>query len=265
MLEVVLVIAVLGIVSSIGAEIIANMYSSYVLQRGQHRASLKTEIAATQIANRLSHAIPNTVIRRVGVNGAPENIVDPLLQNPDAYNVLQWVGADSDSFEAHTIASRLPGWSGFCDLDASAGNQLVTRGSNLALFSTIMTSLGGAVNGSAVYFTGYENTPSIVTGVLGETITLAATPANWVEQYKLAWSSYALAIEGGDLYLYHGFAPTPNAAIPAPTELNRSLILEGVTTFKFRGDGRTIRFKICRSENIGEDFNVTSCKEKAVF
>jgi len=52
MLELIFVIVILGIVSSIGAEIIANVYESYIVQRAQHRASIKTELAAIQIANR---------------------------------------------------------------------------------------------------------------------------------------------------------------------------------------------------------------------
>ena len=63
MLELIFVIVILGIVSSIGAEIIAKIYGQYIIQRAQHRASIKTELAATQIANRLRYAIPGTVYR----------------------------------------------------------------------------------------------------------------------------------------------------------------------------------------------------------
>ncbi|MCB4762456.1 MAG: type II secretion system protein, partial [Sulfurovum sp.] len=43
MLEVVFVTVILGIVASIGAEIIANVYESYIVQRAQYRAAIKTE------------------------------------------------------------------------------------------------------------------------------------------------------------------------------------------------------------------------------
>jgi len=118
MLELVFVIAVLGIVASIGAEIIAQLYSGYVQQRAVHRASIKTEIAALQIANRLTYAIPNTIIARP-TDGNITFI--PLDQNPPTdYEILQWLGSDVDSFEAmQNNADRRPGWSGFCDVDAA--------------------------------------------------------------------------------------------------------------------------------------------------
>ncbi len=40
MLEVVFVIVILGVVSSIGAEIIAQVYESYITQRASHRSSI---------------------------------------------------------------------------------------------------------------------------------------------------------------------------------------------------------------------------------
>ena len=271
MVELVFVIIVLGIVSSIAAEIIANVYEQYLLQRAEYRASTKTELAALQIANRLTYAIPGTIVRRLSKSGATEDITAPLTLDPtgDTYTVLQWVGYDADSFQAISCAAttatcRRPGWSGFCDLNASAGTTLSTPGSNLTLASTIIGNLGGNINNAAVYFAGYA-TENNISSVSGNTITLSAAPSVKVEQYKLAWSSYALVIENGDLYLYHHFSPVPAVNIPAASTTTRSLLLKNINTFKFKGDGNTIRFKICKTENIGEDFNVSSCKEKAVF
>ncbi len=41
MLELIFVIVILGIVSSIGAELIAKVYENYIVQRALHRSSLK--------------------------------------------------------------------------------------------------------------------------------------------------------------------------------------------------------------------------------
>lgn len=49
MIELVFVIVILGIISSIGAEVIAQVYESYIVQRAQYRASAKTQIALNQI------------------------------------------------------------------------------------------------------------------------------------------------------------------------------------------------------------------------
>ncbi len=266
MLELVFVIVILGIVSSIGAEIIANVYESYIIQRGQYRATTKVETTLTQIANRLTYAIPGTVIRRIGKTGTPEEI-STIADPNNNYTVLQWVAKDADSFDAISSADRLPGWSGFCDLDASPGTTVSTPGSNLGLASTIIGNLGGSLNSASIYFSGYSNGNSIAS-TAGSTITLSAAPTRKVEHYKLAWTSYALVVEDdddgdgrNDLYLYHNFAPTPAVAIGG----TKTLLLRNVTNFKFRGDGRTIRIKFCVNEQVGDDEYIPSCSEKAVF
>ncbi|EIF50967.1 hypothetical protein SULAR_06348 [Sulfurovum sp. AR] len=267
LLELIFVIVILGIVSSLGAEIIANVYQSYVLQRAQHRASLKTELVATEVANRLRYAIPGTVIRRVGKTGTPEELSETMASSPDAYTVLQWVAYDGDSFEAISSATdRKPGWSGFCDINTSTTNSISTPGSNLGLASTIIGNLSKSatpvksITNAYLYFP-YDTTAYDITTGTGETITLGTNAPRIFEHYKLSWSSYALVVENGDLYLYYNFSPTPAAAIGNI----KSLLLKNVTNFKFQGAGRTTRFKVCKQENIGEDFNITSCKEKAVF
>ena len=264
MIELIFVIIILGIVSSIGAEIIANVYEGYVLQRAQHRASIKTELAAIQIANRLARAIPGTVVRKDALSDA---IPIPITEPGANETILQWVGADVDSFNAidsATAVGRRPGWSGFCDIDASTTTSISTPGSNLGLADTIRTNLGLTAASPRVYFPSEKS--GLVSGVAttplaGTTIALStATPAV-VEHYKLASSSYALEADG-DLKLYYNFDPIINADA---TNASVEILLRNVSVFKFRGDGRTIRFKICVDEDIGEVNPITICKEKAVF
>lgn len=270
MLELVFVIIILGIVSSIGAEVIARVYEQYIIQRAQYKASTKTELAALQIANRLQYAIPGTVYR-IRTNNAKEAIASdiPAGSTSDDYKGIQWVGSAREAFEyTGATGSNLPGWSGFCDLSVSTATTVVSPGSNLAKASTIITNLGGAIGSSAIYFAKETNASVVntVSIVAGNTFTLNAIvpPRRLAEQYKLAWSSYALVVEGDDLYLYYNFTPSP-APLVSYTAGTKKLILKGVTTFKFTGTENAIRFKLCRSEPIGDDFNVTSCKEKAVF
>jgi len=276
MLELIMVIVILGIVASIGSELIARVYQSYLLQRAQHRASLKTELAALQVANRLAYAIPGTIVRRITKSGTPELITEPMILNPSGnnYNVLQWVSYDTDGFNAiKNNSNRKPGWSGFCDLNAStiSGGSITlsTPGSNLDLANVIIKKLsrntGSKTITDAVIYFPDDYTPYSITAASGESITITAptgvTHPRIAEQYKLSWTSYALVVEGGDLNLYYNFSPAPGADIGN----THSLMLKNISTFKFKGAGRTIRFKICKQENIGEDFNITSCKEKAVF
>jgi prepilin-type N-terminal cleavage/methylation domain-containing protein len=273
LLELILVIVVLGIVSAIGAEIVAKVYENYLIQRAHNRASIKTELAALQIANRLRYAIPGTIYRIDTANGL-EAIDSPLNPASD-YKGLQWVGYDGDSFEAVTgnaanAADRRPGWSGFVDLEDPATdiNHLKTPASNLALTNTIIGNLSPSGKGIAdayIYFP-YDPTAYQVSAVAADVITLTSAASKTLqEHYKLAWSSYALVVEGGDLFLDYDFIATPAANAAARNNATRRLLLKNVSTFKFKGAGRTLRFKLCVDERIGEDYNITSCKEKAVF
>jgi len=260
LLEVIFVIVILGIVASIGSELIAKVYGQYIVQRAQYRASIKTELAATQIANRLASAIPGTVYR-IKNNGNYEPIESNLTASGDAYFALQWVSSDSESFNAGIT----PGWSGFCDINSSSTSIIKTPGSNLSLMNTIRNNLGKPTN-FALYFP-YDPTPYFGSGT-SDTITLDNNASHIVEHYKIARTSYALVAEDNgagskDLYLYYNFSPSPIATIGT----TKSLIMKNISTFKFKGAGRTIRFKICKQEQISENLNenITACKEKAVF
>ena len=260
MLELIFVIVILGIVASIGSEMIAKVYESYIVQRAEHSATLKTELAAAQIANRLASAMPGTVYRITNGN-TYESIEANLAGNGDNYKGLQWVGSDAESFNA----SQVPGWSGFCDINTSTQTGLSSSGSDLGMTNTIITKLSNNtrnISNAAIYFPDDSIEHNVSAGI-GELLTLDANAPRIVEHYKLAWSSYALVVEDGDLYLYYNFNPTPAPATTLGTI--KSLLMKNVATFKFQGGGRTIRFKICKNERITNDVNITACKEKAVF
>ncbi len=268
MLELIFVIIILGIVASLGAEIIAKVYESYIVQRAQHRASIKTQLALNQIVNRLRYAIPGTIVRRVGKGGTAELVTEAMIDDPtgESYTVLQWVASDGDSFEAidsstSSGAARRPGWSGFCDINATDPadpTNISTPGSDLDLTNIIQGNLGG--NGNFAIFFPNDSIAHYGTGA-GQTITLDNNATRIVERYKLAWSSYALVVENGDLFLYYNFAPTTGTAIGN----SKSLLLKNVINFKFTARGQTTRLKLCVEENIGESETIPSCKEKAVF
>ncbi len=268
MLELIFVIVILGIVSSIGAEIIAQVYESYIIQRAQYRSSMKTELALNQIANRLRYAIPGTVGFRATLGGGFKDITETNTGND---KVLQWVAYDGDSFEAMTSTSRKPGWSGFCDVDQSNKTVISTPGSQMALTTAIISNLGGNINTSRIYFTaGGVYLPSdsyAVSSGTGESITLAAAipVGNTIyERYKLAWSSYALEVDGNnDLILHYNFAPAYGQTIGGSSEI----LLKDVSNFRFKGSEGSLRIKICKEEQVGFSATDTihACKEKVVF
>jgi len=291
MIELVFVIMILGIVASIGAEVIAKVYESYMVQRAIHRSSVKTELAATQLANRLTHAVPGTVIGRISQADPTYRAIDDL--DAENYKIMQWIGYDADSFTAHTSTSRRPGWSGLCDIDDSNATGISTPGSQLALSETIISNLSNGTKGladAALFFASTYNPTNISYGAdstglstvasgAGEIITLDATGTtrNVSELYKLAWSSYAVVpvqrngavctdptIQVCDLHLRYNFQPWDGDRYN-DNGINSFILMRNVTVFRFTGAGNTIRFKVCQRENIGDDFNITTCKEKAVI
>jgi len=299
MLELVFVIVILGIVASIGASLIAQVYESYIVQRALHRTSVKAELAAMQIANRLTYRISSSVIGRKLPTGTPANEYLPLDQVPDdSYKILEWISYDNDSFSAQSK----PGWSGFCDVDSNDTNRtaISTPGSNLVgSTSTIISNLGGAISDAAIIFAGHEYSPTInyIANCMGFTDSTCISPVSSVDnnitirvtdnnvkvmtdQYKLVWSAYAVVptaltsteltdrgFKSGatiyDLALHYNYQPWKGDTYLDNTTLNSTLITN-VESFRFVGKGDTVRFKICVVESIG-DTSIRSCKEKAVI
>lgn len=291
MMELTFVIVILGIVSSIAAEVIAKVYESYVVQRASHRSSIKSELAAMQIVNRLTYAIPNTAIGRVSAADPTFRAVDDL-QNGN-FSVLQWAGYDADSFGSRTVGDERPGWSGFCDIDASSEDTIVTPGSNPTVTNTIIGNLSDGtrnISDAALFFattytplnigynadsTGISNVSSGTSNSIG--LDTKTATRNISELYKLAWTSYAivplqrtgglctdpLAEVGCDLHLRYNFQPW-NGTDYNSAGVASSILLRNVTTFRFTGAGNTIRFKLCQRERVSGDFYITTCKEKAV-
>ncbi len=265
MLELVFVIVILGVVSSIGAEIIVQVYESYIVQRSHYKSAIKSELALNQIANRLRYAIPGTVVVRADL-GSPAVSISAATGADD--RVIQWVGYDADSFEAiDSDADLKPGWSSFCDIAASTATTISTPGSNLDLATEIIDNLGGDIADAVLYFPDENGASVAISGGSGESINLdAAIPAGdrIHERYKLAWTSYALEVDdNNDLILHYNFSPILGADINGQS----SILLRDVTNFRFKGSEGSIRIKVCKEEKIGTDADeaVHSCKEKVIF
>lgn len=302
MLELVFVIIILGIVSSIGAEIIVQVYESYLTQRAVHRSSIKTELAATQLANRLAYSVPGTVIGRK--DNATYEAIDNIPLTSTDRNILEWMAYDADSFGAITSATssgfeRRPVWSGYADVDAilASGDQdtILTPGSRLSDLDTIIQNLSSStISDAAIIFpdtytidtigySGGTNNSNIhpVSGRTGETTINLDTRANrrFKEHYKLMWTAYAVVptaltntqkTDRGfqttdalwDLVLYYDYQPWDNENY---TNGSHQILLRNVSVFNFTGAGSSIRFKICQRESVGGTYTINTCKEKAVI
>jgi len=287
LVEMVFVIVVLGIVAAIGSSIIAKIYESYIYSRSINELQTKTELSLTQISKYLSFRVKNSIIARK----SPTKFIS-LSDANDSYKILEWIGYDNESFEGNSSG---PGWSGFVDLDSSETNksQIKTSGSQLLYSEWIISALSNnEVNislpnsSAAIIFDGLpadfnvsqygwnnggneqhnyvfriqrsgndvlkfiENKPSII-----------------YEHYKLTWSAYALVpnpLVGSDvnLTLYYNFRPWMGEKY---SDGSSSVLAEHVTTFRFLQKGDTIRVKLCITDPIFSDTNISFCKEKVVF
>lgn len=304
LLEMVFVIVILGIVAGISSEVIAKTYEAYINQRALYRSSIKTELAITQIVNRLAYAIPGSIVARNTADNSLSNISS--IPNANNFNTLQWIGYDRDSFIARdaggeTAINRRPGWTGFCDLANSRriGNttsniDISTPGSNLSLANTIIGNLsaGGTARSllnAAVYFP--VNSLSIHNGAGAYTaagnngifttndngnddsmLQINAPVANikLSEQYKLAWTSYAIVAVNIDanplpeLVLRYNFQPWNGELYSGNVPIQKVLI-HNVSVFRFTGTENVVRLKICKPERISADENISVCKEKVVM
>ncbi len=263
LLEIIFVIVILGIVSSIGAEIIANVYQGYIVQRAQYRANLKTELVLNAIGNRLHSAIKSTIVyREHNISDTPIPITSNVV--PENVRVLQWVGADRDSFEAINSDTNLtPGWSGFCDLNASTKTTIVTPGSSLTLARDIISNLGGDINKSAIFFA--DANDYNISDITDENITLETNASEITERYKLAWTSYAIEIDkNNNMILHYHFTPWTGTDI---TNDKKSILIRNVSNFRINAKEESIRIKLCIEERLSADINDTvhSCKEKVIF
>ena len=291
MLELVFVIVILGIVSSIGSQIIVQVYENYITQRALHRSSVKTELATTQLSNRLAYSIPGTVIGRI--DNATFASIGNIPPGATNFTILEWIGYDADSFEAITATTALgrrPIWSGYADVDSSTRDNLSTPGSRLGKLDTIIDNLSTSrIGDAAILFPGAtahtvgfaetaRSTANIHPVASAPTDTALALDALGIartikEHYKLAWTAYAVepfnphVMPGTtgivwDLRLWSDYQPWDGESY---TDGTSALLIRNISVFKFTGSGNTIRLKLCQRENIGEAFTTNSCKEKAVI
>ena len=298
MIELVMVIVVMGIVASIGADIIARMYENYIKTRSINRLQAQSEIVLNEIAKRLQFRIKDSVIAR---NDSNFSDYVSLSDANDSYQILEWIGKDNDSFKGVSM----PGWSGFIDLDSNMTNKslgtygkLKTPGSELNTTDAIIGALSnGKVrldsavanhNRPALLFKGqstfdlsqygwdgvegnYTHKVKYTAGT-NDVLVFDENTSNLneiFEHYDLSWSAYAVVPEGNNtndfnLTLHYNYQPWENERYDQ--NATSSVLAEHVSTFKFTKTGDTIRLKLCINDaNRSGGFNFAFCKEKVVY
>jgi len=291
MIELILVMVVLGIVASMGATIISQVYENYILQRATHETTTKTELAASIIYNRLANRISTATVG-IHTNGTVTyiNDIEPDADNVNRYKVLEWYGIAMDSFISNGSDGK-PGWSGVCDVDSNqtTSGSISTPGSNLVQLNTVVSNLSEktgmlgrmavifadkkfrdtspvaiSYNTNCMGFTGNSSCIARVSGVTGDTINLDTNYTSLVvaEHYHLIRSAYALVQtnprdrdEDGiyDLFdLELRYDYQPwEGDNYNDSTTARKTLLKNVSVFRFSGVGDTLRFKICADEQVG--------------
>jgi len=303
LIEVIFVLVILGIIASISSSIIAQVYENYITQNALYKVTTKTELASNQIVNRLTYRIQGTTIAKdTNSTSFTEGIGWIMLKDiPKADNnftAIEWIGYDNDSFSA----TETPGWSGVANYETASKNSMVTPASKLTLTANIVKKLSNGkvqlttAKPAAILFseksnqyrTGLDYNVSCM-GLIDPTQTNCifrvalnsalsdnnltfpdALPKIVTERYKLAWSAYALVpvdeAPFGDglynLYLYSNYQPWNGEQY---TQGSKNLLVPNISVFKFTENGGVVQFKLCASENIGQKYKVSTCKEKVII
>ena len=238
LIEVIFVLVILGIVASISSSIIAQVYENYITQEALYSVTTKTEVASTQIVNRLTYRIQGTTIAKdpntAGfVEGTDWIMLKDIPKADNNFTTVEWIGYDNDSL----ATTEIPSWSGVANyktaadgstLPSASKNSIYTPASLLTSTADIMTNLsngkvtmadanhaGGLIfqQKDNEYRTGLEYSPTCM-GLIDPTSTNCifrvtnngdtnltfpdANPKIVTERYKLAWSAYALVPEDLD-------------------------------------------------------------------
>lgn len=292
MLELVMVMVIMGIIASIGAEIVASLYESYMKTRAIERLQSQTELVLDQIANRLQYRIKDSVIARDVVFANYTTLPNAI----STYPILEWIGKDNEGFLGeHNGTAVVPGWSAFIDLDSAQtlNPNIHTRGSRLDFAentllalsnNTVSLTAGAGLQSPALIFKGKDSFNIAQYGWDGTDgnythrvrrngndiliFTEANPPTEIYEQYDLAWSAYALVPVGNandfNLTLRYNYQPWENERYDNNASI--AVLAEHVSTFRFTQVGDTIRLKLCISDaNRSGTFDFAFCKEKVVY
>ncbi len=288
MIELVMVIVVLGIVASIGSEIILSLYNNYLRSRAIHQLESQTEIVLEQIAKRLQYRIKDsTIARKADVSFIA------LSGSDSTYSILEWIGYSNES-----LLSTPPGWSGLIDLDNTNTNKathtLKTPDSNLSSAAATMSALTNSAidltagkEAALIFKTTYNATdfgwgnPNNADGSATVkvtrntddilTIDAADIPNDIYEHYVLAHSAYAIVPSSFNstdfnLTLRYNYQPWLGQNYNS-NALGNSVLAEHASLFQFKQDDTVIRLKLCLHDNnqTGTGDRIAICKEKVVY
>jgi hypothetical protein len=294
MIELVFVIVVIGIIGKFGLEFIAQAYKHFIFSKINHTLQTNSTLALELITSRLKFRIKDSLIVRDSTNA---NLATNFtsLKNVVTTNknktILEWVGYDIEGFRGVSLSSQtinFPNWSGIIDINASNKTKLSTPNTDISEINDIINILSKgrtSISDTAIYFDHATTNNNIKTygwnGIaLSEQSTASMHPITGIsdniftssngddfakteiyEYYKLAWTAYALVhSEDGNLTLYYDYQPWNGENYLANGK--KSLMMENISSFKFKAINSMIQVKICVESNLVEEYFI--CKEKII-
>jgi len=129
LIELVIVLVIMGIVSTIAIEILVKVYKGYAITKASNKLVYKTDLVLNEIAAKLQNRVKSSVIadecnasNNDCINGNIDGFIavsniDPA--NASKYPVIEWLNIDFYSKRGEWDSSLkrvIPGWSGFVDL-----------------------------------------------------------------------------------------------------------------------------------------------------
>ncbi len=289
LLELIFVIAIMGIIGKFGASFLAQSYSDFIYSKINNSLQAKSEMAVEYISKRLQYRIKDSIIRRKSSDNSYVALRD-IDNYGDEYNILEWIGSDSDGFRGDS----LPLWSGVIDLDESNSTTLKSPETNTTALNNLIKTLSydnSDINDSAIYFIGSdtnidgygwdgealsEQNSSVIHPIKTTTnidefeSNIAGVDFSGVdvyEYYKLSWSAYAVEHNAStsELKLYYDYQPWAKESF---RDGKSATIMENVSTFRFKSVGSIVKIQVCVKSDIIDGENegdYSLCKEKTIF
>jgi type II secretory pathway pseudopilin PulG len=290
-IELIFVVIIMGFLGKYGIEFLAQAYNNFIFSNLNNSLQSRSASAVESIASRLQFRIKDSIIARDVIAPVPDPNYQALASSTfgDDATVLEWVGSDIEGYRG----VNSPNWSGVIDLynAATSSTSLVSPDTNITATSALINVLSytnSTVNDAAIYFIGSDtninqygwdgaaladqNVSSIhpinanvvvndrfTSGIAGDDFN----STDVYEYYQLAWTAYAVVHNtvNGDLTLYYDYQPWNGQDYL--TDGKTALLMENVSTFRFKAIGSIVKIQVCVNTDLVEDYSL--CKEKTIY
>lgn len=234
------------------------------MQRISYKLNQNLEILLSQLANRLEFALKGTISVRQSINSHAISQGGHISIDSKQYPIVQWVSMDMDGVSAMSSSSRVPAWSGRVETNKSSGNRLYSIASNLQLCDNIISNLSPSGRGlidARVYLGGNGDGYEITSFDSNKSLmNLNKVTSVNLQKYRLAWSSYAIALVDETLYIYYDMEPIARSKLSN----RRSILSRGVSSFRLYSRGSGLSFEMCLKSQVAKDEYANLCKERYI-